>query len=156
MFKLSEIALNGLASGAFLSAGGAEKCNVMTIAWGMLGIMWRKPVFMAPVRVSRYTAEFIDNDGVFCVSIPYNGSLSAELKMCGSKSGRSYDKISQLNTTKCHSIDTLAVSGCEVYYECRLLARVPLSTEMLGVSADEFYRDGDYHILYIGEIVNKH
>ena len=43
-------------SGAFLCSGD----NVMVASWGMIGVMWGKKVFVAPVRESRYTKEFID------------------------------------------------------------------------------------------------
>ena len=48
-----------LNTGAFLCSGD----NVMVISWGMIGVMWGKKVFVAPVRESRYTKEFIDRLG---------------------------------------------------------------------------------------------
>lgn len=153
MFNFTDNALNSLQKGAFLSAG-KNKANVMTIGWGAVGVMWRKNIFIAPIRFSRHTMEYVEHTDEFCVSIPKLGEMSAELKLCGTKSGRNFDKISALNTIPCTKIDTLAIADCEIYYECKVLAKLPLSKDLLGDYADSFYADGDYHMLYIGEILN--
>lgn len=154
MFKFNNCdnALNGLTSGAFLTAG-ADKVNVMTIAWGGIGVMWRKNIFICPVRFSRYTMDFIEASGEFCISIPKTGEMTAGLKLCGTKSGRDYNKIADFRTRKCSKIDTLAIDGCAEYYECKVLAKIPLTKEMLGDYALDFYKDGDFHMLYIGEML---
>ena len=45
--------LEQLPRGAFLSVRGPRD-NVMTIGWGTIGYMWKKPVLMVMVRRSRY------------------------------------------------------------------------------------------------------
>lgn len=77
-----------LNTGAFLCSGD----NVMVISWGMIGVMWGKKVFVAPVRESRYTKEFIDRLGTFTVSVPPMREMLDAVKFCGTKSGREYDK----------------------------------------------------------------
>lgn len=51
----------------------------MTISWGNIGFQWRKPVFIALVRESRYTKEFIDKSNEFTVTIPFGDSMKEEL-----------------------------------------------------------------------------
>ena len=41
---------NFYTSGAFFTVGDMEKKNSMTISWGTIGFMWRKPIFMAMIR----------------------------------------------------------------------------------------------------------
>lgn len=152
MFKDSDTCLNALPNGAFLTSG-KTPCNVMTIGWGGLMVMWRKQIFVAPIRGSRYTKELMDKTGSFAVSIPKNGEMKKELALCGTVSGRDKNKIDTLHTTQAKNIDTLLIDGCAKYYECKTLAVLPLEDNMLPPQLKEFYKDGDYHYLYFGEII---
>jgi flavin reductase (DIM6/NTAB) family NADH-FMN oxidoreductase RutF len=87
--------LQQLQKGAFLTVKLEDKVNTMTIAWGSLGFMWNKPVFIAMVRYSRYTYELIDKAEDFTISLPLQGQLKKALGLCGSKSGRDIDKIKE-------------------------------------------------------------
>lgn len=143
-----------LTKGAFLTAG-SDKPNVMTVSWGMIGVLWGKDVVMVPVRESRFTKEFIDKEGEFTLSIPYV-KMKKELAFCGSHSGRDIDKFEALGlkTMKGNKVSTYRINGCDVYYECKVLAKIPLKAEDL---PDEInasaYKTSDYHTLYIAEIL---
>ena len=63
--------LEQVGKGVLLTAAAEGKVNTMTIAWGTMGIQWKKPIFIAFVRESRYTKEFLDKNGEFTVNIPY-------------------------------------------------------------------------------------
>lgn len=152
MFENTENILKQLTKGAFITSGSAP-CNVMTVGWGFIGYMWRKPVFIAPVRQSRYTKEFIDRTGVFAVSVPREGEKRDELRLCGTKSGRDIDKIALLETQNAKKIDTKLIADCETYYECKVLSVVPLNCDELHESVLGDYSNGDMHVLYIGEIL---
>ncbi|MGL5479008.1 MAG: flavin reductase family protein, partial [Clostridium sp.] len=69
-FNLEESMDNLYKGGAFLTASKDGKVNTMTISWGSVGYMFRKPVFMALVRDSRYTNEFLKDGEEFTISIP--------------------------------------------------------------------------------------
>lgn len=142
-----------LTTGAFLSAG--ERANVMTISWGGIGFLWKKKIAFVPVRRSRYSKEFIDKNGCFALSVPIN-KMSAELKYCGSHSGRDTDKIKSAGLTmlQCEHISTQKVAGCDEYYECKVLTSVELTLEMLPEELQKMYATGDVHTLYIAEILN--
>lgn len=152
MFENTESNLKQLVKGAFVTSGNAP-CNVMTIGWGFIGYMWRKPIFIAPVRQSRYTKEFIDRTGMFAVSVPREGEKRDELKLCGTKSGRDIDKIALLETQNATKIDTKIIADCASYYECKVLGVVPLTCDELHESVHDEYSNGDMHVLYIGEIL---
>ncbi|MBS4900706.1 MAG: flavin reductase family protein, partial [Clostridiales bacterium] len=75
--------LQGLSQGVLLTTKNGEKINTMTIAWGMLGIEWDRPVFIALVRQSRYTHEILDKNQEFTISIPF-GEIKKEItNFCG-------------------------------------------------------------------------
>ena len=78
--------------GAFFTAGDKAKANTMTISWGSIGYMWRKPMFMALIRTNRYTNEFLDLGETYTISVPERGSKKEALTICGTKSGRDIDK----------------------------------------------------------------
>lgn len=150
MFNGDEISLERLPAGAFLTSGN----NVMTIGWGFIGYMWRKRVFIAPVRESRFTREFIDKTGEFAVSIPREGELKSALKLAGTKSGRDVDKLGEIDSHKAEKVNTVLIDGAEKYYECKVLASIPINKSDLDDSVKDFYSDNDMHILYIGEILD--
>lgn len=143
--------------GAFLTSKYNEKVNTMTIGWGSVGIVWRKPVFTVLVRQSRYTKEFIENSGNFTVSVPFESDIKKALAICGTKSGRNIDKFKtcnlQLNPGK--SIDSPVIAGCGMYYECKIIYKQDMDKKLLTKDVDsDCYPDGDYHTIYYGEIVN--
>ncbi|AZV56183.1 flavin reductase family protein [Clostridium sp. AWRP] len=143
--------------GAFLTSKYNGKVNTMTIGWGSIGFVWRKPVFTVLVRQSRYTKEFIENSGNFTVSVPFRSDMKKALAICGTKSGRNIDKFKvcnlQLNSGR--SVDSPVIAGCDMYYECKIIYKQDMKKELLTKEVDlNCYLDGDYHTVYYGEIVN--
>ena len=145
--------------GAFLTAGKDGKANVMTIGWGFVGVMWYRRVVIVPVRESRYTKQFIEENGEFCVSVPLNGALKKELAYCGSHSGRDGNKFEAagLNTLPATKVSAPVIDGCSKYYECKLLSKLPLNKDMFPDEINEYaYKTNDLHTLYLGEIVAEY
>ena len=52
-----------------VSQGNQGIPNAMTIGWGQVGIIWRKPIFTVLVRPSRYTYSLIEQSGDFTVNV---------------------------------------------------------------------------------------
>lgn len=143
--------------GAFLTSKNEEKINTMTISWGTVGFMWRKPVFMILVRPQRYTNTFIESSKKFTVSIPFSEDLKKALGICGSKSGRDIDKEKEAGITFISGLSEgmAVIDKCDMYYECNVLYSNKLKPEELPEDIKKnFYGSGDSHILYFGEIVN--
>lgn len=69
--------------GVFLTVKNGADVNTMTIGWGGITIFWGKPVFIVPVRESRYTFNIINSAKEFTVSVPVNVNLAKELAYCG-------------------------------------------------------------------------
>ncbi len=142
-----------LTTGAFLSSGD----NVMIASWGMVGVMWGKKVFVAPVRESRYTKEFIDKTGEFCVSVPNAGEMMDAVKFCGTKSGRDFDKWQECNLekVKAKSGQSYVVGGCQKYFECKVIGVLPMGDMDISV-VGKWYPTDDKHVFYFGEIVEEY
>ncbi|MDY6012807.1 flavin reductase family protein [Clostridium sp.] len=146
--------------GAFLTAGDLNDANTMTISWGSIGYMWRKPVFMALVRESRYTNEFLESKDTFTVSIPYDNNLKEALKICGTKSGRDINKeeVACIKFVKSKNVEAPVVEGCNKYYECKILYKNKMDLNNFDKDLlDTFYNDKNVeHVLYFGEIVEEY
>ncbi len=140
--------------GAFLTAKD-DKTNTMTIGWGFIGYIWGKPVFIVPVRKSRFTHGLIEKSNEFTVSISFDG-FKKELALCGSKSGRDIDKFKEIGLTTIDGkvINTPVIDGCDLHYECKVLFKQEMEPQNLDLACkDRWYKNDDYHTLYFGEIV---
>lgn len=148
-------AIEQLSKGAFLTTAHNGKTNTMTIAWGNIGFKWGKPIFTVMVRHSRYTYELIDNSTEFTVSIPVNDMQKA-LGICGSKSGRDTDKFAAAGLTALpgQQVSVPVIKGCGLHYECKIVYKQAMDPQLLDKDfAAKWYANGDYHVLYYGEIV---
>lgn len=143
--------------GVFLTAG-REPANAMTIGWGSLGMYWGKPVFIAPVRLSRHTYGLIEASGCFSVDIPLH-DMARELAYCGSRSGRDEDKLAALNLTAApaRSIPGSILADCELHLECAVRYSQTMDPGLLGQPASgKWYADRDMHRMFYGEIVDAY
>lgn len=132
------------------------KDNTMTIGWGGVLQFWGRSVFLAPVRLSRYTHDPIANTGYFTVSIPGEGELKKAAAFCGARSGRDHDKFKECGLTAIEgrSVPVPVIGECTLHIECRVLQSQELDLGRLdGHDRVKWYRDGDTHTLYIGEIL---
>jgi len=144
-----------LSKGAFLTTQVDGVVNTMTIAWGSIGFMWGKPVFMAMVRPSRFTYQCLEKSGEFTVSIPFKDKSKA-LSICGSQSGRDTDKLAAANLTTVpgKKISTPVISDCGLHYECKVVYKQAMSAELLTADLQEkWYASGNYHTLFFAEIL---
>lgn len=149
-------ALEGLAKGAFLNVSCGGQDNTMTIGWGSLGYIWRKPVMMVMVRYSRHTYRMLDDAGEFTVSIPIGDDFKKELAFCGSKSGKDINKFDACNLTtlRADKVDAPFIVGCDLHYECKVVYKQAMEPGMIdGELDDKFYQNNDFHVIYYGEIL---
>ena len=142
--------------GAFIVASDGERANPMTIGWGSFGICCGKPSFSAMIRNSRFTKELLEKNPEFTVCFPCDSSYRSALAFCGSKSGRDYDKIKEcsLVLTDSEMIGVPGIENCAIF-ECRVIFKTEMSKEKTAPeTADKWYKDNDYHVIYTGEILN--
>jgi len=63
--EVAHKAMTQIKKGAFLTVQSGESINTMTIGWAMIGYVWRKPIVMVAVRLTRHTFGIIRNGGRF-------------------------------------------------------------------------------------------
>ena len=160
---------SALPKGILLTTALENKVNTMTIGWGMIGVEWGKPVFIALVRESRYTRELLRGNKEFTVNVPV-GSVDKEiLAFCGTKSGRDVDKISAMNLTleTPVEINVPGIQELPLTLECRVIYEQ--DQNLGGMPApvlDRYYPQNvessfsgsnrDHHIAFYGEIVSAY
>lgn len=132
--------------------------NVMTIGWGLVGVFWAKPVFLAAVKHSRFTHEFIEDNGEFTVNVPGEG-LTEAVSYCGEVSGRKHDKFKEckLTVVKGKNVMVPVIKECKIHYECKVVHKLELKSGLVPADVEKTYysrrAENDYHTLYFGEIV---
>ncbi len=138
-----------------VSQGNEGLPNVMTIGWGQVGVIWRKPIFTVLVRPSRYTYRLIEESGDFTVNV-LPSSLKEVAQYCGTTSGRDHDKFKEKSLTAIPSLTVKApvIQECLVHFECRIVYRNDLiPSELAAPLVSALYPKGDFHRLYFGEIL---
>lgn len=136
-----------------ISAGTAEACNTMTASWGGLGVLFHKPVATIYVRPQRYTFELLEKQPFFTMSF-FEEDYRETLTLCGSISGRDTDKIKESGLTLAMAHETAPYfQEASLVLVCRKLYWSDLDpAHFIDPDCNQFYEDGDYHRMYIGEI----
>lgn len=136
---------------ALVTAEKGGKANTMTIGWAGLGILWGKPVATIYLRQSRYTKEFVDAQDTFTVS--FFEDRNRELMILGSMSGRDGDKIAEAGFHLTELDGAPAFEEAKAVMVCRKWYQADITPETMPPDVvKEFYEDGDFHTMYIGEI----
>lgn len=139
---------------ALVTAGNKTKANTMTVSWGGVGVMWGKNVAYIFIRDSRYTKEFVDKGDFFTVSF-LNEQYREALNYCGSHSGRDEDKFEKAGLTLAYRHGIPYLDEGNFILLCQKMAAVPITEDTFTKSKikDKWYADGDYHTMYIAEII---
>lgn len=161
--KAGEIC-KAMKQGILLTSGSMERPNTMTIGWGMVGVEWGKPIFLALVRQSRYTRELVDQTDEFTVNIPWGNLDPKILGFCGTKSGRDINKFEALALTPVPGTHVRApgIRELPLTLECKVLHRQlqPLAEDIDSAVARFYPRDErgvqDFHIMYFAEILDAY
>ena len=135
------------------------KANAMTCSWGGTGYIWNLNSLTCYVRGSRYTKELLDKSEYYSVCFfDDNGKgIKNSLKYLGTASGRKEDKLKTLGFNIDHHAATGApyIDEANFVFIMRKLSCSPMDKSSIVDPAiiDQFYKDDDYHYIYIGEIV---
>jgi len=139
-----------------ISAGVKDNWNTMTASWGALGVIWGNPSATCYIRHSRYTKTFVDNSEYFTLSVLKNGNREA-LTRLGNKSGRDIDKMHDSGLTPVFLDGQPTFQESELVLICRKKCRSEIPPEdMTSDVLEKWYKDYDYHTMYIGEIVSAY
>lgn len=155
--------------GVLITAKSGEQVNCMTISWGQIGIEWNKLIFTTFVRTGRHTHKMLEDSGEFSVNIDVSGSASKILSFCGSKSGASVDKVSELGLTLIPgtNINTPGIKELPLTLECKIIykqlqdkAGIPADIQAKSYPQDvpgTFSGSNcDYHTMFFGEVVGAY
>ena len=144
------------------TASGPGNWNTMTASWGGFGVLWNKDVAIMCVRPSRHTRSFVDANPLFTMSF-FDKKHRKALTICGEKSGREHDKAAEAGLTPIVFESNVAggrVAGAVAFKEaseivvCRKIYIQDLIPEnFLDSSIAENYPNGDYHRMYVGEVL---
>ena len=141
--------------GCLLVSGTMDKVNAMTIGWGLIGMLWGKPVFMVAVRPSRHTFKLIEETEEFTVNVPRKG-MEDIMEYCGTVSGKDENKIEKkrLSVEEGKMVNTPILPDCVVNYECKVIFKTKISEDQVSEDAKErWYPEGNFHTIYFGEIL---
>ncbi len=131
------------------------KTNGMTASWGSVGCLWNMNIATIFIRDSRFTKEMLDATETFSVNFFEEGKMKAAMGYLGKVSGRYEDKLASARLTVNHQCETAFLDESNFVLICRKLSATRLTEEsFLDPSIKEnFYKDGDMHTMYIGEIM---
>ena len=151
---------HALEKGILLTTKAGEQVNTMTIGWGMLGVQWNKPIFIALVRGCRHTYGMLEQNPEFTVNIPLDSVDKNIIRVCGTKSGRDTDKFQELGLTV-ETPEVISVPGIRqlpLTLECKVLYQQDQDAAAIhSACLQRYYTPGtrngeDFHTVYIGEI----
>ncbi len=127
--------------------------NTMTASWGCMGVLWNKNVAVCFIRPQRYTLEFANEAEKITFSFLKSGYRDA-LTLCGRKSGRDCDKISQAG------LNVRCENGVAFFDEARLtlvcrklyVGKIEENCFVDMALREKNYPLQDYHRIFVCEI----
>ena len=138
---------------ALIGAGDEKNHNIMTVSWGTLGRLWNKDVATVFIRPQRHTFDLIDNEDFFTINF-LDEKYRESLNICGARSGADCDKFELAKLTPHYTDGTTAVEQSSYFIVCKKIAKTEMKPEdFLDESISKFYKDNDFHSVFIGEII---
>ena len=152
--------MKDIGSGALLTTCADGEVNTMTIGWGLIGVVWGRPVFQVLVRESRHTKKLLEKHGEFTVNVAMDEDVKHILAVCGTKSGRDMDKVKELGLTleEGKTVSVPAIRQLPLTLECKVIYKQDQDPAAIDPECDQKYyakgtkNEGDYHTVYFGEI----
>lgn len=137
-----------------VTAGTLELFNTMTASWGGWGVLWERNVCFSFIRPQRYTRQFMEQAHAFSLTF-FAEKYRQALEFCGSHSGREVDKVVASGLTPFEtSPGIISFAEASLILECRKIYFQDLEpTHFVEPTIADFYPAGDYHRLYIGELI---
>ena len=146
--------------GVLLTTAADSEVNTMAISWGMLGIEWKKPLFVTFVRQSRHTKTLLDKNPEFTINIPVGECSKEIIRVTGTQSGRDTDKIKKLNLTTVpgETVSVPAIKELPLTLECKVVYRQDQDLSLLATDdrvhnyKPNTVEENNFHTAYYGEI----
>ncbi|MFT3751325.1 MAG: flavin reductase family protein [Paludibacter sp.] len=124
-----------------------DNYNLLTISW-VGTICTNPPMCYISVRPERHSYEIIKQTGEFVINLT-NEEMAYATDWCGVRSGKDYNKFSEMNLTpmKGEMVSAPMVKESPLCIECRVKEIIPLGShdmfiaEVINVQADTKYID---------------
>jgi len=127
----------------------------MTIGWCQMGTIWNVPTCTVLVRPERYTYQFMESSDYFTVSI-LPEDMKKVIALCGTKSGRDLDKISECGLTLCYGEGNAPYfAEAEAVLVCKKMYVQDMDPACIVDEAKiaPFYGEkGGLHRIYVGQV----
>lgn len=137
-----------------VTADDGTKVNTTAASYGGVGQMWGKRVTLICVRKDRFTRELIDKSGEYSLSFLDNNEYRGAMKYLEAVSGKDEDKLkgARLNVGYYEGVPYIEESSnvliCKVIYKSEIIKDGFVDPSI----PQEFYKNDDYHIIYVGEL----
>ncbi len=139
---------------SLLTAGDKNELNMMVVSSGAIGDFFRRPVLYVYVRPGRYTRTLMDKSDYFTLSF-YGEAQKDQVSFCARSSGRDTDKVKETGLTPAFAdCGAPYFEEASLVYVCRKIYVEKTDPALfLDPSLDEWFPQKDYHIVYMGEIL---
>lgn len=134
------VVLNPVPVVLITSKNSEGKENVFTVAW--TGTICTKPPMLSiSIRPERLSYDYIKESMEFTVNLP-TVELTKKVDYCGVRSGRTVDKIKEMEFTMIQGdkVGSSYIQECPINIECRVKNIIPLGT----------------HDLFLAEVLTSH
>jgi flavin reductase (DIM6/NTAB) family NADH-FMN oxidoreductase RutF len=142
-----------------------EDFNIITIAWTGT-INSKPPMCYISVRPERHSYDLIKESGEYVINLTTK-ELAEATDWAGVRSGRDYDKFSELGLTagKASVVSAPIIEECPLHIECKVKEIVKLGShdmfisEVVAVLADDRYLDpetGEFRLQDSGLLAYSH
>ena len=139
---------------ALVTAGTPDSYNTMTIGWGGLGTLWRKPVCTVYVKPCRYTHSFMDKNDYFTVSF-FDSEHRQALSVLGTKSGRDGDKVSEVGFDVVECGQSVTFKQAKTTLLCKKIYRQDLVWDTMPADViEKYYTEEAPHTVFVGEVID--
>lgn len=120
---------------------------------GTSGDYLGKETLTVYVRPSRYTYEFMEKNDYFTVSF-FNSEYKKALGFLGTKSGRDFDKVKEVDFHPITVENSVTFSEARVTFVLKKIYQQDLDSSSITEEIKKrYYGDNCYHRFYIGEII---
>lgn len=111
-----------------VSCGDGDEQNLFTVAWTGT-VCTNPPMCYISVRPERHSYDIIKRTGEFVINLT-TSSLARATDWCGVRSGRDYDKFTEMGLTPIPSavVKAPAVEESPISIECRVRQIIPLGS----------------------------
>lgn len=121
------------------------KRNIITLAWSM-PVSFSPPMVAVSIGFQRESYRMIMESGEFVVNVP-SSKLAKEVLLCGTISGRDFDKFTKagLTAAPARKVRAPVIAECLAHLECKVEKAVEAGDHMVFIGRVlEAYAEGDF------------